>query len=85
MIAPEVEKGAWRYRYDFKNRFNSYVRKHGLEITFHDLRRSFASILVSDGVSGFKVAEWLGDDIRVVQKVYGHLSPDHGDITRVLG
>lgn len=85
MIAPEIKPGTWRYRYDFKNRFNRYIRKAGLEITFHDLRRSFASILVSDGVSGFKVAEWLGDDIRVVQKVYGHLSPDHGDITRVLG
>jgi integrase len=82
MIAPEAEQGSWRYRYDFKRRFNSYVRSRGLECTFHDLRRSFASILVSDGVSAFLVAEWLGDDIRVVQRVYGHLAPYHPEIGR---
>jgi integrase len=82
MIAPDIEQGSWRYRYDFKRRFNSYVRSRGLECTFHDLRRSFASILVSDGVSAFLVAEWLGDDIRVVQRVYGHLAPYHPEIGR---
>jgi integrase len=82
MIAPEAEQGSWRYRYDFKRRFNSYVRSRGLECTFHDLRRSFASILIGDGVSAFLVAEWLGDDIRVVQRVYGHLAPYHPEIGR---
>jgi integrase len=82
MIAPDIEQGSWRYRYDFKRRFNSYVRSRGLECTFHDLRRSFASILIGDGVSAFLVAEWLGDDIRVVQRVYGHLAPYHPEIGR---
>jgi integrase len=85
MIAPDVAKGDWRYRFDFKTRFNNYVRSQGVEVSFHDLRRSFASILVNEGVSGFLVAEWLGDDIRLVQKVYGHLAPDHAELGRVFG
>jgi integrase len=86
MIAPNVQKGSWRYRYDFKTRFNNYVRSQGLEVTFHDLRRSFASICINEGINAFDVAEWLGDDIRVVQKIYGHLDPDNRkEIIRVFG
>ena len=85
MIAPEVVQTGWAYRYDFKFRFNAYVRSMGLECTYHDLRRSFASILVNQGVSGFLVAEWLGDDISTVQKIYGHLAPYHDEIRRISG
>ena len=52
--------------------------------TFHDARRTFASLLVSSGVSLYKVARWLGDGVRVVEKHYGHLQPDNGDIERGL-
>jgi len=83
MIAPEAIQNTWRYRYDFKFRFNTYVRNQGLECTYHDLRRSFASILVNQGVSGFLVAEWLGDDVSTVQKIYGHLAPYHDEIANI--
>jgi integrase len=83
MIAPEALQNGWHYRFDFKFRFNAYVRSQGIECTYHDLRRSFASILVNQGVSGFLVAEWLGDDVSVVQKIYGHLAPYHQEIARL--
>jgi integrase len=81
MIAPKVTKGRSRYRFDFGRRFRRYV---GGELSFHDLRRSYASILVSAGVSGYQVAKWLGDDMRQLQEVYGHLEPNREEINRVL-
>jgi integrase len=82
MIAPEVTKGRSRYRFDFRRRFRRYVGERG--ITFHDLRRSYASILVSAGVSAYQVAKWLGDDMRTLQEVYGHLEPNGEEINRAL-
>ena len=49
------------------------------------MRHSVVSRLASSGVSIYKVAEWMGDDARVVQKHYGHLQPDNGDIDRGFG
>ena len=47
------------------------------------MRHSFASNLATAGVSIFKIAEWLGDDVRVVQRTYakrprgrGHPGPE---------
>ncbi len=34
-------------------------------------------------VSIYKIAVWLGDDMRVVQKHYVKLVPDSGDIEKV--
>ena len=44
------------------------------------MRHSFASNLATAGVSIFKIAEWLGDDVRVVQRTYAKLAPADGDI-----
>ena len=85
MIGPEVQKGKARYRYDFGRRFNTYVASQGISCSFHDLRRSYASILVSAGLSGYQVAKWLGDDMRQLEQAYGHLEPNGcEEINRVL-
>jgi len=71
------------YRYDFRKRFKTFMKAHGLpNLTIHDMRRSFASNLVIAGVSVFKVAVWLGDGVEVVQKHYAHLLPQDDDINR---
>src|SRR6185503_7207745 len=70
MIAPDKRKGRWRYRHDFRKAFLTYTRSQGVATTFHDARRTFASLLVSAGVPLYKVARWLGDGIRVVEKHY---------------
>lgn len=80
MLAPEVTKGKHRYRYDFNRRFQAMKQSTGIDCTFHDLRRTFASLLVSKGVSVYKVAKWLGDGVAVVEKHYGHLAAQDSDI-----
>lgn len=50
------------------------------DVTFHDLRRTFASLLVSQGVSIYKVAKWLGDTVDVAEDTYGHLIPQDDEI-----
>ncbi len=47
------------------------------EITFHDLRHSFASHLAMSGVSPFDIQKLLGhSDIKTTMR-YMHLAPDH--------
>lgn len=80
MMVPEVKHGKYRYRYDFRKAYDKLVSDCGLEVTFHDLRRTFASLLVSAGVSLYKVAKWLGDTTKVVEDTYGHLIPQDDQI-----
>lgn len=81
MIAPQkLKKGENRYRFDFSKRFENYVRSQGVRTTFHDLRRTFASLRVSAGVSPYKIAKWLGNSIQMVEQVYGHLIPADTDV-----
>lgn len=86
ILAPgKKEKGKWRYRYDFRRPFTEYVASKGMEwCTPHTMRRTFASLKVSAGVSLYKVAVWLGDLERVVQDHYGFLLPKDSDIERGL-
>lgn len=80
-LMPEVEQGAWRYRYDFRRPFSEYMAAQGCAwVTPHVMRHSFASILASAGKSIFKISEWLGDSVRVVQRHYAKLSPGDEDI-----
>ena len=61
-----------------KNRhFLPCLRKAGLRrIRFHDLRHSFASLLIQNGESLAYVKEQLGHaSIRMTVDVYGHLVP----------
>ena len=73
--------GKSKYRADFQKSFNAVLDRCGLgEFTFHDLRRTFASLLVSRGVSIYKVAKWLGDEVQVVEGTYGHLIPQDDEV-----
>lgn len=80
MLRPEVKRGRARYRYDFRKAFVAAVTAAGLSCTFHDLRRTFASTLVSRGVSVYKVAQWMGTDVDIVQQHYGHLRAQDDEI-----
>ncbi len=84
MLKPEVTHAAWRYRYDFRKPWDNYLKAQGCErITPHIMRHTFASLLASAGVSIYKIAVWLGDDVRVVQQHYAKLLPQDGDIERM--
>lgn len=80
-LMPGVAHGKWRYRYDFRRPFAAYMTAQGCAwVTPHVMRHSFASILASAGKSIFKIAEWLGDDVRVVQRHYAKLCSGDDDI-----
>ena len=84
MFAPRKE--TWnptpknRYRFDCTKSYKTYVTKTcGLKfISVHSLRRSFATHLASKGIPIAKIAEWLGDDIRITEKHYiGQMPTEH--------
>jgi integrase len=62
VLAPKkVLTGKSKYRYDTNKRVRSHFLRLGIECTYHDMRRSFASNRVTAGQSIYKVAAWLGD------------------------
>ncbi|MCC7519885.1 MAG: tyrosine-type recombinase/integrase [Verrucomicrobiae bacterium] len=80
-LMPGVSYGKAKYRYDFRKPFDDYLKTKACQwVTPHVMRHSFASILASAGVSIFKVAQWLGDDVRVVQRHYAKLAAGDSDI-----
>jgi integrase len=60
-----------------RNVFKRILTKAGLrEIRIHDIRHSFASLLLSDGQSPVYVKEQLGhSSIQMTVDIYGHLIP----------
>lgn len=50
----------------------------------HDLRHSYVSRLVANGVDLATVAELAGDKIATIMKVYAHFVPRDGLRERVL-
>jgi integrase len=52
------------------------------EARYHDTRHTFASVLLSNGVSVAAVAEYLGDTPAVVLNTYAHLMPADHDRAR---
>jgi integrase len=76
MIQPSKLKAVrHRYRFDFIKRFERLIREQGIVCSYHDLRRTFASLKVSAGVSLFKVASWCGHRTSVCEESYAHLVP----------
>ena len=83
VIAPKVKHGKSEYRYDFRAPFDAYMKDQKIECTAHTMRRTFASLLVSSGVSIYKVAKWVGDEVATVEKAYAHLIADDRDIDKL--
>ncbi|MEO7933933.1 MAG: site-specific integrase [Chthoniobacterales bacterium] len=83
IVKPDVAHGVSEYRYDFRRPFDDYMAEQGCEwVTAHTMRHTFASLLVSAGVSMSKTAIWLGDGIQVVERHYAHLIAQDSDIDR---
>jgi len=68
--------------------FKKYVRSAGLndKLHFHSLRHSFASALVTSGVSLYAVQKLLGHTTSKTTEVYAHLLPQqlHSEINKGL-
>ena len=84
VLRPKKTQGAWKYRYDFSRMVEGHFENLEVRCSIHDMRRSFASNAVSSGISLYIVAKWLGDGYEVIEKSYGHLAPNTGEINKVV-
>jgi site-specific recombinase XerD len=85
VLQPDVVHGSHRYRFDFRRAFSDYMKAQGVPwISPHVMRHSFASICASKGIDIYRIATWLGDDVRVVQKHYAKLRPDDREIMKAF-
>jgi integrase len=82
VLAPDKKKGKGKYRFDMNRRLRTHFKNCGVRCSWHDMRRSFASNLVSKGESIYIVSKWLGDLVAVTEKSYAHLLPAAGNIDR---
>jgi site-specific recombinase XerD len=85
VLQPNVAHGSHRYRFDFRRAFCEYMNDQGVPwISPHVMRHSFASICASKGIDIYRIATWLGDDVRVVQRHYAKLRPDDRQIMKAF-
>lgn len=89
VVAPERAARRCRYRWNFTKSFRSACQRAGIPGgSPHLLRHCFASIAAQEGVSLFKLAEWLGHSGRSAKTTeqYAHLAPGFdADINRLGG
>ena len=87
------DRGAWAYRSELLlKRLREKLKGDGKtpivapeKIRWNVFRHTFASLLVQAGVSIFKVATWMGNDIAICQRHYAAMMPDADpDIDRML-
>lgn len=85
VLQPDVVQGKHRYRFDFRRAFADYMKAEGVPwISPHVMRHSFASICAAKGIDIYRIASWLGDDVRVVQRHYAKLRPDDREIMKAF-
>jgi integrase len=70
---------SYDFNHDIKKSFATAVRRAGLTgIRFHDMRRTFGSMLAQAGVPIFDISKLMGHaSPTLTAKVYAHLLPDN--------
>lgn len=76
-LAPERRTGKSRYRYDFRKKFNSLVKKvfPTKTVGTHTLRHSFATNLAINNTAIGFIAQYLGDSVKTTEKHYAQFLP----------
>lgn len=65
-------------RNQIQDQYRKATRKVGLKATFHDLRHTYASLLIQAGASLSAVQELMGHStIAITKDLYGHLEKSH--------
>lgn len=72
-----IEHNGKRVKYP-QTAFNTALKDSGINhCTIHDLRRTCATWLVQKNIPTREIARMLGDTEEMIEKVYGHHSPDY--------
>lgn len=84
VVAPHKERwpdeGKKSYRYDPKKSLRAAARAAGVgHVTYHMMRRSFATHLAAKGVGMKQIAEFIGDSLRVTEKHYISYAQNEGN------
>lgn len=67
--------GGWYWPNTLWGMFDRFVSKLGLDITFHDLRHTGATLGLQEGISPLEMQHRLGhSDIQTTLGVYGHVT-----------
>ena len=75
-----LDSNNWR-----KRNWTRAIASVGIEARIYDLRHTYASWLLQDGVSLAKVGQLLGHVSTETTEVYAHLVPaEHGEITNAI-
>lgn len=53
-----------------------YYRYAGLEISIHQLRHTYTTNLIANGLDFKTVAKLIGDDVKMVMEIYSHVTDD---------
>lgn len=51
-------------------------KKSGYNITVHDLRHTYATFLISNGIDFKTAAQLLGHSVEMTMKIYSHVNND---------
>ena len=73
ILEPMKEAGRYRYRWDFRIPLEKFLAEQGEEFTTHDMRRSYCTNNIKNGVSLEILSSWTGDAMRTLEQHYKHL------------
>ncbi len=77
VIHPTKEKGKAKYRYDFRQKFETFAKKNCPELTPHTMRHTYASLHANNPrVTIAQLSAWTGDRIKTLEKHYLHMGAD---------
>lgn len=63
---------------NFRRNWEKTKKLSGVACRFHDLRHTFITICLQNGIQPASVADWVGHaDLRMIMKIYKHLQRDH--------
>jgi integrase len=78
-LAEIMEKADFDFYHFIDLQFRRAVKRAGLkDVRFHDLRRTFGSMLAQAGVPIFDISKLMGHgNVQITAKIYAHLLPEN--------
>jgi integrase len=78
-LAAVMDKATFNYNRYIEYAFEKAVSRSGLEdVHFHDLRRTFGSMLAQAGVPIFDISKLMGhSNVNITARIYAHLLPEN--------